>query len=185
MASAPRHTSPRTRSPRSELVHAPHPEPAEREPSRTTSRPSTLAMQSTHALTAMQALLASPPVPTRLTTPARRPRVTSPGPPRAQPTSPRTTAPAARRRPLPSATPRRPRPSPARLNTVRTHFTNALPDNSAPRPLVLSDRCCALPRLAHTVNPDPEPPRPQPTSPQATTPGPDSQQRHRSPCVLT
>ncbi len=67
-------------------------------------------MQSTHALTAMQALLASPPVPTRLTTPARRPRVTGPGPPRPQPTSPRITAPAARRRPLPSATPRRPQP---------------------------------------------------------------------------
>ena len=76
------------------------PEPAEREPSRTTSQPSSPAMQSTHALTAMQTLLASPPpAPTRPTTPARRPRVTGPGPPRPQPTSPRNTAPTPSLRP--------------------------------------------------------------------------------------
>ncbi len=100
MAGAPPPSSPHTRSPRSELVHAPHSEPAEREPSRTTSRPSSPAMQSTHALTAMQALLVfSSLAPTRPNTPASRHRIAHTAIP--GPGSPR-------RRLLPSATPRRP-----------------------------------------------------------------------------
>ena len=68
------------------------PEPAEQVPTRTASRPSSPAMQPTHALTAMQALLAfSSPAPTRPNTPASHNRIAPtaiPAPPRAMQSAP-------------------------------------------------------------------------------------------------
>ncbi len=108
MASAPRHHPRAPEAPALSLSTRPivsQPNGNRVEPPPGHSSP---AMQSTHARTAMQALLASPPAPTRLTTPARRPRH-----PR-----PRTTPPPAN---LASHhRPGSPAPAPALRNTAPT-----------------------------------------------------------------
>ncbi len=73
---------------------------------------------------------------------------------------------------LPSATPRRPQPRPpaARLNTGRTHFINALPGNSAPRPPSLATTGASRPASPTPQTVGPGPPRPQPTAFRTTAP---------------